>query len=115
MKLEISKDRISWDLDGTPFSIRVENLDHALFGEDQNVIAALVSESPTSQKIIIYEPNGTIRHEIEQPKDHRFNCLGSNRGKDLAVLTKVEQFRWHDWWFSINAQQGVLEMLGEGR
>ena len=115
MKLQILENHLSWTLDGTPISIRVENLEQAVFSENQNVIAALVYENSKSQKIRIYEPNGTIRLEIEQPKDHHFNCLGSNRGIDLAVMSKVKKCGWHDWWFSINAKEGLVEELGEGR
>ncbi len=115
MKLQISENQLSWTLGGTPLSIHIENLDQAIFSENQNVIAALVCENPNSQKIRIYELNGKVRLEIDQPEDHCFNYLGSNRGKDLAVMSKVKKFGWHDWWYSINAKEGLLEELGEGR
>jgi len=114
MKLHILENQISWTLDGAPYAIQIENLEHAIFSENQNVIAALIAGNPKSQKIRIYEPNGTIRHEIKQPKDHYFNYLGSNRGQDLAVMSKVKKIGWNDWWFSIDAKEGVLNEFGEG-
>ena len=113
--MQISENEVSWVLDGTPFAIKIENLEQAIFSESQNVVVALVSENPKSQKIMIYDTTGTIRHEIEQPKDHYFNCLGSNRGEDLAVMSKVKKVGWYDFWFAINAKEGKLDELGEGR
>ena len=115
MKLQISISDISWEFEDTPISIRVDNLKQALYGDDQNVIAVLAAENEKSQKILIFEVNGEIRHEITQPEDHYFNCLGSNRGRDLAVMSKVNKMGWKDWWFAINAKSGKLESLGEGR
>jgi hypothetical protein len=115
MKLQISENQLSWTLDGSPYVIHIDNLEQAIFSENQNVIAVLAGENSKSQKIRVYELNGTIRHEIEQPKDHYFNYLGSNRGKDLAVMSKVRTGGWHDWWFEIDAKEGELDELGEGR
>ena len=115
MKLEFSENQISWDLDGGIFSIGVENIEQAIFSKSQNVIAALIQENKSSKKIVILETSGEIRHEIEQPKNHHFNYLGSNRGYDLAIMSKVNITGWRDWWFSINAKKGVLENLGDGR
>jgi hypothetical protein len=115
MKLEISKNQISWDLEGAIVSIRVESVEQAIFSERQGVIAALVLENQSFQKIVILETNGEIRHEIKQPKDHHFNYLGSNRGNDLAIMSTINKTGWRDWWFSIDASKGVLENLGEGR
>jgi hypothetical protein len=115
MKLEISENQISWDLEGEIVSIGVENIEQAIFSKSQNVIAALILENQSSHKIVILETNGEIRHEIEQPKNHHFNYLGSNRGNDLAIMSKVNKTGWRDWWFSIDAKKGVLENLGEGR
>ena len=111
----LGRSRVSWEIEDTPITIRVDNLEQALYGEDQNVIAVLTAESEKSQKILIIEMNGKIRHEITQPENHNFNCLGSNRGRDLAVMSKVNKMGWKDWWFAINATSGKLESLGEGR
>ncbi len=115
MKVQVSDNHISWSIADSNVSFQIDNLDQALFSEDQNVVAALVSENSTSRKIIIYDLNGKIRCEIEQPSEHYFNYLGPHIENDLAVMSKINKSGWRDWWFSINTKDGLLKSLGEGR
>lgn len=115
MESVISGNEVVWRDGGHAVSIVEADVQQALHCATQAVVVTLAGRDPSSMRISLYELSGAKRHEIKQPPEHYFNYLGVNRGYEAAVLSKVYNVGWQDWWFRINTETGELHALGEGR
>jgi len=93
----------------------VPSLWHAIYAHESKVIVAISGQNKESSVITIFEMNGKKRISVQEPEGMHFNCIGENRGKDVAVMAKVYKSGWLDWWYSVNPTTGELSSLGEGR
>jgi len=115
MNCQIKNNEVTWRHNETPISVSVNNLDQALFSADHNAVVVLSGPSQTSKKVIIFDLGGTVRCEIEQPKEVYFHGLGPNRGHDVAIFSTTYNIGWKNWWFAIDSNSKDVVSLGEGR
>jgi hypothetical protein len=115
MICDINEKRLSWQSGGNTMSVPLSNVDEAKYSGDHEAVIALISVGRNAREIAVFEVNGELRCRIAEPKQTTFNCLGSNRNNDVAVLATIYQIGWRDWWFSIDSKNAIVESLGEGR
>jgi len=115
MNCKFSRGQVGWELNGREILVSISDIDQAVHSTQQGAVVVLAGSDSDSKKVLVYELNGTLRCQIEQPANTYFRGLGPNRGHDVAIFSVVYHIGWRDWWLSINSKAATVESLGEGR
>lgn len=116
-----NEQKTSWELNGEQVTIKLNDIQSAMFFTKSNVIAYLVGDEKCNPNMLmVYSMAGTCLQQLVRPEGYQFIYLTSHPKVDVAVVCGVVDIEkskesWSDFYFGLDLKTGVFSKIGIAR
>lgn len=116
-----NNNKTSWESNGKKVTIKLQNIQNALFFNLSNVIGYLVGkELHNPDRLLVYSLDGQLLYQIERPEGYQFEYLVSHPNADVVVVCGIIDIEnsnelWSDFYFGLDLSSGVFSKIGIAR